>query len=149
MRRSIIVGVDCSPEATDAARVGAALARRLDRNLVLARVVDEPPASPFGSRRPSEALRRRVLQSATDLLIAVATEIGEAGARKRVAVFRGTGDQPDGGLANLVREEDADLLVVGSHGRGPLGGKRFPVPAAVESLPRGRRAGRCGKPLRR
>ena len=88
MRRSIIVGVDSSREATEAARVGASLARRLDRNLVLARVVAEPPASPYGSRLPSAALRRRAIQSATDLLKAVATEIGEAGARKRVALVR-------------------------------------------------------------
>ena len=110
MRRPIIVGVDYSREATDAARVGASLARRLDRGLVLAHVVDDP----------------RAIQSATNLLVAFATEIGEAGARKRVAVFRGTDDQPDAGLVSLVREEDADLLVVGSRGRGPLGASASP-----------------------
>ena len=86
MRRSIIIGVDASREAVEAARVGASLARRLDRNLVLARS-SLAPVPPYGNRLPSEALRRRAIQSATDLLKSVATEIGEAGARKRVACF--------------------------------------------------------------
>jgi nucleotide-binding universal stress UspA family protein len=123
LRRSIIVGVDASREAIEAARVAASLARRLDHNLVLACVADEPEARQYVSRGASESLRRRAVQRATDRLTTVATEIGEEGARKRVALARPGDDRAYGGLANLVREEDADLLVVGSDGHSaPLGG---------------------------
>jgi nucleotide-binding universal stress UspA family protein len=121
IRRSIVVGVEASGESAETARVAASLAHRLDRNLVLARVVDDPPVSPYGSPRPSEALRRRVVESATDLLKAVQAEIGETAARKRVALVQETVGQP-AGLANLLREEDADLLVVGSRGSSPRRG---------------------------
>ena len=120
MRRSITIGIDPSSEAIAAARVGASFARRLDRNLVLARVVAEPPAPPCGNRLTSAALRRRAIQSATDLLKSVATEIGEEGARKRVSLFGPAEESPEDGFARLLREEDSDLLVVGADARGEL-----------------------------
>ena len=58
MRGSIIVGVDGSPEATDAARAAASLARGADRRLVLAHVAADPPVFPLREHRGSPAATR-------------------------------------------------------------------------------------------
>jgi nucleotide-binding universal stress UspA family protein len=58
----------------------------------------------------------------------MATEIGEPGARKRVALIRAAAQCPKDGLTTLLREEDADLLVIGADAGGqlayPFGGIR-------------------------
>jgi nucleotide-binding universal stress UspA family protein len=120
MRRLIIAAVDGSEEATQAARVAASLARRLDWQLLLAHVVDDPPVFPYGDRWLCETQRRHAIEAGGELLTAVAAEIGEPGARKRVALRGG----PDGDVAacldRVTREDDAELLVLGSRARGRL-----------------------------
>lgn len=120
MRRSIIAGVDGSPEAVGAVRVAASLARRLDRRLILAHVGSDAPPLPDGQRSPRATKRLRAIQDGEELLAAVATEIGEQAAERRVAL---AGFLPGGSrdrLAALCREEAGDLLVVGSQSRGPF-----------------------------
>ena len=120
MRRSIIAAVDGSAVATDAARVAASLAAALDRRLVLAHVAHDPPVFPYGDRWVRAAQQRRVSERAADLLDGVAVEIDQPTARRRI-VFSGV---VQGGvqqrLAALSREEDSDLLVLGSRPRGLL-----------------------------
>jgi nucleotide-binding universal stress UspA family protein len=118
MRSSIIVGVDGSREATDAARVAASLARGLHRRLVLAHVVAGPPF--HADRWQREVQRRRAIRRGTDLLEGVATEIGEPTARRRIALTGLIEGDLEDRLAALTREEDADLVVVGSRARGAL-----------------------------
>jgi nucleotide-binding universal stress UspA family protein len=50
----------------------------------------------------------------------MATEIGEPGARKRVALIRADEQGPKDGLTTLLREEDADLLVIAADQGGQL-----------------------------
>jgi nucleotide-binding universal stress UspA family protein len=118
MRSSIIAGVDGSREATDAARVAASLARGLHRRLVLAHVVAGPPF--HADRWQREVQRRRAIRRGTDLLEGVATEIGEPTARRRIALTGLIEGDLEDRLAALTREEDADLVVVGSRARGAL-----------------------------
>jgi nucleotide-binding universal stress UspA family protein len=120
MRRSIIAAVDGSREATEAARVAAWLALSLDRRLVLAHVVDDPPVFPYADRWLKNAQRRQADCRGADLLDEVADEIGEPEARRRL-VLRGLlyGDVVDR-LRGLCREEQTDLLVVGTRARGRL-----------------------------
>ena len=139
MRSSIIVGVDGTREATDAARVAASLARGLHRRLVLAHVAAGPPL--HADRWQREVQRRRAIQRGTDLLEGVATEIGEPTARRRIALSGLIEGDLEDRLAVLTREEDADLVVVGSRARG--------LPGKQRRVPRGRGPPGLGPSLRR
>jgi nucleotide-binding universal stress UspA family protein len=120
MRRSIIVGIDGSAEAAGAARVASLLAHDLDRRLVLAHVTNDPPVFPFGDSWARTQQRREAITEAGRLFDAVSRDVGEPMAKRRV-VFR---DLTNDGIADRLRavsrEEDADLIVVGSRRRGPL-----------------------------
>jgi nucleotide-binding universal stress UspA family protein len=131
MDRSIVVGIDGSSEATDAARVAASLARDLDRHLVLAHVLADPARFPYGDRAGRAAQRRQLIGEADDRLAAVSHDIGEPAASRKVLLGRVGHGYVEDGLAMLSREQQADLLVVGSRRRtrlmrvlrgGPAGG---------------------------
>jgi hypothetical protein len=64
MSGPIIVGVDGSG-ATSAVRLGASLARRTSRELVLVHVVEDRPTFPYGSVRARELQRRALLAEGT------------------------------------------------------------------------------------
>ena len=118
-RRSIIVGVDGSSESTDAALVAASLARSLGRRLVLAHVAADPNVFAYGDRNQRDAKRTQALEAGKDLLEAVADVIDEP-TEKRVVIGPLGKDRLADNLAMLQRQEEADLLVVGSRPRHPL-----------------------------
>jgi nucleotide-binding universal stress UspA family protein len=120
MRRSIIAAVDGSAVATEAARLAASLARGLDRRLVLAHVTADPPVFPYGDRWVRAARQRRATERATELLKSVAAEIDEPTARRRIVFSGAVQGSLEDRLAALSREEDSDLLVLGSRARSPL-----------------------------
>jgi nucleotide-binding universal stress UspA family protein len=121
MHRSIIAAVDGSPEATGAARAAAELARLLDRRLILAFVANDPPVFPYGEPASRELERRRALQRGAAVIDSVAANIGRPAYRRRIpfaGLLQGSVAEQ---LASLAREENADLLLLGSRARGPLG----------------------------
>ena len=120
MRRPIIAAVDGSPTATDAARVAASIALRLDRPLILAHVVEDGPVFPYGDHWLREVQRRRALRRGTGVLSAVAEVIGAERARKRLALSGSVHGDLVSRLDSICREEAADLLVVGARARGAV-----------------------------
>ncbi|MEJ7784068.1 MAG: universal stress protein [Solirubrobacteraceae bacterium] len=121
MSRSIVCGVDGSADSQDALRVAAQLARRLGSRLVLAHVA-EVAHVPYAAAAPFDGTVGRMAmlaeidageEVAARLLeqVAAAAELPDAG--RRVAV-----GHPAERLAELADEEDAELIVVGSRGRG-------------------------------
>jgi nucleotide-binding universal stress UspA family protein len=120
MERSIVVGIDGSTEATEAARVAASLARDLDRRLVLAHVVADPTRYPYGDRAGRETRRRQLIDAGDDLVQETSLEIGEESTTTRVVLGRIGHGYVEDRLAMLSREEHADLLVVGSRRRNPI-----------------------------
>jgi nucleotide-binding universal stress UspA family protein len=130
---SIVCGVDGSPPATTAARVAAALARRLETRLVLAHASgSEPPAS-----RLLRATARTLRDPAPTYLVA---EAGPAAER----------------LAELARLESAQVLVTGSQGRGRSASPHLgSVPSRLALdlscplmiVPAGARCGHVAEPL--
>src|SRR3954454_7243236 len=132
MHGPIIASVDGSHGSTDATRVAAALARGLGRRLVLAHVADVPPVFPYGDRWLREAQRRRAMQRGNDLLDAVASEVGEPTARRRIALSGLLHGDPQDRLEELIREEHADLVVVNSRPGGVL--TRALLGSGVDSL---------------
>ena len=115
MNPSIVCGIDNSPVSHAAARVAAGLARNLRLDLVLAHVADDPPTFPYRDVRRRELQRRDATERATAMLVRVAATLPGVVAKTRVLL----GD-PVEELTAVSREEDVELLILGSRGRGPL-----------------------------
>jgi nucleotide-binding universal stress UspA family protein len=114
--RTIIVPVDFSPTAADAKGWAIDLARRYGASLILAHVMEPVawPAAPDG-----------MTFTPTDLLASTRRELADALARECAAIqATGVPAQPallDGTaaaeIAGLARRAEADLIVMGTHGR--------------------------------
>jgi nucleotide-binding universal stress UspA family protein len=118
---TIIAATDFSPTSLNAARTAARLARKLGDKLLLVRVL-EPVAAIFpelstagGIPVPdiTEPLRQVNLETLTNLRASFASEGGEVEAR----LLEG---RPAAVLSACALEENARLVVVGTHGRGAL-----------------------------
>jgi len=155
MTGSIVCGVDGSPDAVAALRVGAQLAEQLDARLVVAHVTRPPqPVSvtPLGGM--PQALATHVdaqLRLGERVLEQTLVDPGLDGAELADVERRVLYGIPADRLADLADEEEAMLIVVGSRGRGAfraaflgsvsselIGVARCPVlvvpPGAVEAL---------------
>jgi nucleotide-binding universal stress UspA family protein len=123
MGKSIICGVDGSPDAQAALKVAAQFADRLGSTLILAHVAElaylpYAAAYPFGGTAGPMTMAADAdseEEAAAQLLQRVAIDAGLPDAERRVAI-----GHPAERLAELADEEDAELIVVGSRGRGAL-----------------------------
>jgi nucleotide-binding universal stress UspA family protein len=121
MSGSIVCGVDGSADSQVALGVAAQLAKRLGTRLVLAHVAElahipYAAAAPFGGIAGSMAVAEEIdseEEAAERLLEQVAREADLTDAERKVVV-----GFPAEGLAELADNEDAELIVVGSRGRG-------------------------------
>jgi nucleotide-binding universal stress UspA family protein len=110
--RSVLCGVDGSIGARLALRAAAQLSAQLDARLVVAHVV---PMSAQASRLSPKTMLSTgaALEAAVEMLERVLDEEGLSGVDQRVDY-----GFPTDRLADLADEEDAELIVVGSRGRG-------------------------------
>ena len=121
MSASVVCGVDGSPDSRAALGVAARLADRLQLRLVVAHVAEPEyipyaAAAPFGGPAGHDAVVREVESQeeiAARLLQEVVAAAGLSGAERRARV-----GVPAEGLADIADDEDAELIVVGSRGRG-------------------------------
>jgi nucleotide-binding universal stress UspA family protein len=123
MRGSIVCGVDGSADSQAALGVAASLAERLERRLVLAHVAELAlvPYAAVGGMGAAGIAPRPMMpakpveqeEAGRRLLEQIAAELGLEDAERRVVV-----GFPAERLADLADEEDAELIVVGSRGRG-------------------------------
>jgi nucleotide-binding universal stress UspA family protein len=120
MSTSIVCGVDGSPDSQAALQVAARLAAQLNLRLVVAHVAEPAfvpyaAAAPFGGNIGRYALMEEVesqQEAAERLLRQVVTAAG-VDTERRAAV-----GVPAEQLAEIADEVDAELIVVGSRGRG-------------------------------
>lgn len=119
MSRSIVCGVDDSADAQAALQVAGRLAGQLDLKLVVAHVA-EPVFLPYAAAAPFGGVDGRVLLEERESQHAVAERLLEqivapagldAECRPAVGI-------PAERLAEIADEVDAELIVVGSRGRG-------------------------------
>jgi nucleotide-binding universal stress UspA family protein len=123
MGGSIVCGVDGSADSQAALGVAVRLAERLEARLVLAHVA-EVPVAPYAAVG-GMGVGRIAPQPMT---LATRADQEEVGARllEQIAAEHGLGDAercvivgfPAERLADLADDEDAELIVVGSRGRG-------------------------------
>jgi nucleotide-binding universal stress UspA family protein len=118
MSGSIICGIDDSRHARLALRHAARLANVLDARLVVAHVVQPPLPSPGVGPTAGQLMTMpldALLTSGEALLDNVLREEGVEEVERRVVA-----GYPGDRLADLADEEAAELIVVGSRGRGAL-----------------------------
>jgi nucleotide-binding universal stress UspA family protein len=125
---SIVCGVDGSPDSHRALGVAAQFARRLDAKLIVANVVAyvPDPVVPTNAYAPmarwagygppmTERRTDADMEASEALLEHMVAEVAVDGAEVRTML-----GIPAERLAELADDEGADLIVVGSRGRGAL-----------------------------
>jgi nucleotide-binding universal stress UspA family protein len=120
MDRSIVCGVDGSADSQAALAVATDLAERLRLRLIMANVVEPIPAPYVGVASLGGPMPRALLsttnqqeEAADGLLVELSTAMGLEQADRRVVVGYAAER-----LADLADEEGAEMIVVGSRGRG-------------------------------
>lgn len=117
----ILVPTDFSEPAAAALKWATTLAREFESKIYLLHVVPEPYAYPWGTELSSLPLNEILAQSeeaARQRLGELAVETGLPKDRVSTSAVVGT---PVDQVIALVKDERIDLVVLGTHGRGPVG----------------------------
>ena len=115
--RRILVGVDGSEPSQGAARLAAEIAVRFGAQLTLAYVVPNLLLPPDAYGLNVEDVEQGNREFGQTVLTRCLADLGEAGARAETVVLSGS---PAESLAEAAASGAADLVVVGSRGRGSV-----------------------------
>lgn len=119
--RRILYGTDFSPASAPAFRKALELARNDGAELVIAHVFEFPPwlaLDGFANANLYEEMDRTLHASAEGKLGTLVARAKKAGVRAKKLLLRG--DTTHDALCRAAREQHADLLVLGTHGRTGL-----------------------------
>jgi nucleotide-binding universal stress UspA family protein len=114
--RLVLVATDTSAASTGAERAGVELAARVGANLILLSVID-----PSRLRLPGGVFHTRVDQVRTERESALARIVEDARKHGVSALFLIWEGDPGAVVIEAAEAEGADVIVVGSHARGPVG----------------------------
>jgi nucleotide-binding universal stress UspA family protein len=113
--RRILLATDLSPASEGATRQAIDLARDLGANLLIVSVIDPDLRGTPGGRVERMDQRRAVREQAAQ---AVVVRGRQAGIAVSFLVWEG---EPGPAIVEAAESEGADMIVVGSHGRGRVG----------------------------
>ena len=114
--RRILLVVDLTEDSLILGRRAAALATALAAEIELLHVVEFVPVEPMGETlMPAVQIEEELLQRAQQRLVALAAELGLAGAACRVESGNVKAE-----IVRVARERHADLIVLGSRERHGL-----------------------------
>jgi nucleotide-binding universal stress UspA family protein len=113
--RRILVAVDGTAVAREAARVGLEMAARLGARVTLVHVL--PPAVADAEMSEFAAFERACEEYAAELLQEMRQGEGHRGPPTDTAMLRG---EPAIALSQAAEAEDVELVIVGTRARGPL-----------------------------
>jgi nucleotide-binding universal stress UspA family protein len=114
--RRVLVATDTSGASASAERAGVELASRVGASLIFVSVID-----PSRLRLPGGLFHTRVDQVRSQRETALARIVASArqvGVATQYLIWEG---DPGAMVIEAADTEDADIIVVGSHGRGPIG----------------------------
>jgi nucleotide-binding universal stress UspA family protein len=114
MSGQIMLATDFAATSAAAASEALRLARALDSNLLIVSVIDQGALALAGFRRRVDQERAGLELEAAELTM----RARRAGVAARFLIWDGV---PGEAIVDAARSERVDLIVVGSHARGPLG----------------------------
>jgi nucleotide-binding universal stress UspA family protein len=114
--RRVLVATDATAASAGAERAGIELAARVGASLILLSVID-----PSRLRLPGGLFHTRVDQVRTERESTVAKIVEDARAEGVFAQFLIWEGEPGAAVIEAAEAEGADVIVVGSHDRGPVG----------------------------
>jgi len=115
-RRLVLVATDTSATSAGAERAGVDLAARIGAKLILLSVID-----PSRLRLPGGLFHTRVDQVRAERESALGRVVEDARLRGVSAQFLIWEGEPGAVTIDAAEAEGADVIVVGSHDRGPVG----------------------------
>ena len=113
--RRILLATDLSPASEAATTKAIELARDLGAHLLMISVIDPAVRGAAGGRVERMDQRRAAREAAAQ---AIVVRGRQAGVNVNFLVWEG---EPGPAIVEAAAAEDADLVVVGSHGRGRVG----------------------------
>jgi nucleotide-binding universal stress UspA family protein len=117
--KRILVGIDGSRESLQAAVLAANLAHATHRELQLAHVLpDAVPTQPEAFSTEQAIWRKDVAEQGNKLLSEVTERVARPDTGSRSVLVESA--RPAEALAELAREPDVDLVVVGHRGRSAM-----------------------------
>ena len=119
--RRVLVATDFGEAAQSALRYGREFARQFDADLHLLHVTENihmSVAVGYGYANVPADLQQSIERSAQERTQGLLTD--EDRRTLRVTAATATGHSPAAAIVEYARSHDVDLIVVGTHGRGPL-----------------------------
>lgn len=114
--RRVLVATDTSPTSAGAERAGIELSSRVGASLILLSVIDLSRL-----RLPGGLFHTRVDQVRADRETALARVVASARTLGVAAQFLIWEGDPGSSVIDAAEAEGADITIVGSHARGPVG----------------------------
>ena len=112
----VLVATDTSPTSAGAERAGIELASLVGASLILLSVID-----PSRLRLPGGLFHTRVDQVRAERESALARVVADARRLGVAAQFLIWEGEPGASVVDAAEAESADVVVIGSHARGPIG----------------------------
>nr|WP_296749573.1 universal stress protein [Thioalkalivibrio sp.] len=138
MYRHIFVAIDDSPTSRKALKEAISLAQIHGATLEIAHAIDENLVHVFHAKGMTTTTRKelkKVLRTDAEACLESAVKQAEkAGVKATPRLLRGHGEHNSDLIASAIQESQADLLVVGSHGR--RGVRRLFLGSVAENLAR-------------